>query len=560
MKNLTHYIGQGRDRAMLTSEDRIETFLRKHAAGFDSAAPPSIDSALEVTGAGPDAGHWTLLLLRRGPVLASTAMTLALVLAGLFLSSSDEVVDTSVSVVGLFGGEEANRTIEPQWKNSEKAESFMPVAGRHEDDRNDGGSERRENTVHTSPAPFVTAVNKYELQRAELRHLGIHIDGASVYYTFRDSANGRLRGYRFSSDGTAMLDSIADIGFTAFAPVFHPAVITDGFGNIRVDFSASDDKHDSSAGSSAAIIFSRWHVFDRSIKTKLTLFFRAVGHTTVTLDDTVTVTVYHDSIKGERALLKIETESLPQNELYGPIRIVSEIGSELYSEILEKDYDHLDLRPEPDEALVRFATGHLVPILVPTKDRPAETKEARRSRREDFVFWYEATPEFLATLPDRTRRLVDFMLEHARLVRTQPNSDSAQRLMNQGPAKLIIESDSLLSVGKERPVATLPTESMGARFDTVSGAISVRDASYHPQIGNATIRYSLKAPRKVFFSLYSTKGTLIEILGEQTFRSVEYGAGQTYVLHLKKIVPPGEYILAVSTNIGERVLQRVVVE
>ncbi len=84
----------------------------------------------------------------------------------------------------------------------------------------------------------------------------------------------------------------------------------------------------------------RWRINEADLKAKMTLYFRSQGHD-VTTRDTIVVTGGLDQDNGQEDILKISIPTMPGAELNGRAKIESEIGEDLYQDILAREtYAH----------------------------------------------------------------------------------------------------------------------------------------------------------------------------------------------------------------------------
>lgn len=105
----------------------------------------------------------------------------------------------------------------------------------------------------------------------------------------------------------------------------------------------------------------RWRILEADLKTKLTLYFRSQGVPMKT-SDTVTVTAsFADA--GTQDLLRIRGGSYPGAELNGRAKIEAELGTELYEEILNRKYKHVEI--EPAKPLTEEHTDRVPNVLNP---------------------------------------------------------------------------------------------------------------------------------------------------------------------------------------------------
>ncbi len=109
----------------------------------------------------------------------------------------------------------------------------------------------------------------------------------------------------------------------------------------------------------------RWRILEADLKAKLTLYFRSKG-VPMRTSDTITVTASFPDA-GSQDLLKIRAGSYAEAELNGRAKIESELGTELYQEILSKKYKFAEI--EPAKPLTENETVRTPSVLNPPNAR-----------------------------------------------------------------------------------------------------------------------------------------------------------------------------------------------
>ncbi len=149
----------------------------------------------------------------------------------------------------------------------------------------------------------------------------------------------------------------------------------------------------------------------------------------------------------------------------------------------------------------------LVPIILP------KSIHHGLSSREDFIFWYRPTPDFLAILPDSIRNHV--------LAQTTRDGSKPHYALS---------------------------------INAMRGAIESADIYPNPSKGRLSVHLTLHAPRTLTF-------TLRNLLGRAVTDVVQAHLGEVAEQQLDfSHIAEGIYILDIASDAGERFIQRVVIQ
>lgn len=264
---------------------------------------------------------------------------------------------------------------------------------------------------------------------------------------------------------------------------------------------------------------------------------------------------------------KVEGVEIPN---FSPAIITDDLGG-LRAIIYEDDPEELRLRdllrqnPDPAEAEElnrkrndlmdskeremrwKLEIGSLVPVLVRSRhgqDHSVDKNILVQQWRPNAIFWYEPRPEFLERLPDGVRMRIEREMQLAdRLRRSASSVDGA------GDSKMreALVSDIEGVVGK-RPYLDVLRGSAGALLETALHP--------NPAHGLTKLRYRLAAPRTMSLTLHDLAGQkLREIAVDQPKEEGEWEAD----IDLAGLAK-GMYLLWITTDKGERVVQRLIIQ
>lgn len=235
---------------------------------------------------------------------------------------------------------------------------------------------------------------------------------------------------------------------------------------------------------------------------------------------------------------------------------------------------------EKIDSLAQIQTSRinaLVGIYVETGDIYTAEDSIAGRWHPDCILWYEPTPEFLAALPDRYRNgITPFYADAPSMPRTlSSNSEpsSSTPLASVDPRKEVSTVDTEIT----RPAPNVPSSlgpmrtnqetpslnnamtgaSAGVQQSTsASGAILRVLLGENPTQNATTLLYILSEPRRLTLSLHSIDGYQLQNVVE----SANYPSGSgTIPLDLSDF-PPGMYLVALTSDQGEQVIVRVIVQ
>ncbi len=266
------------------------------------------------------------------------------------------------------------------------------------------------NGIYASPAPFIAGQRMWELTREELAQIGIQVNDSGVWNFYREGDSAY--GYGLSPTITYNVSAIDrhKEAATAITP-FPPTVVTDGFGNRRIEFFDREERENhlvaASAAPSVETHLPRWRVLDEDLQRKLALYFRSQGNP-IENNSSYIITGYVNSMLNQPQVIAIESEQLPGLILGGSCKIQMELGTILYQDIVGKQYQHQELEPIPYKSSMRLLAANYPLALLPIRVRSNTVANSTTDLQyRDFIFWYELTPEFLAALPERVQRYAE---------------------------------------------------------------------------------------------------------------------------------------------------------
>ncbi|HYF03486.1 MAG TPA: T9SS type A sorting domain-containing protein [Patescibacteria group bacterium] len=243
--------------------------------------------------------------------------------------------------------------------------------------------------------------------------------------------------------------------------------------------------------------------------------------------------------------IKIERKKLESNDDYDETKL-NEYEGEM-EKLVEKEY----------------TTSNLIPVLVRTGKIYSDDDKKNQRWRPDCIFWYDATPEFIAALPDRFKNQIAFEQKAVEVLAEK--TETAIKIVAPLPSPQQVLKELQRTENKVIPQEVLvpekeKRETGNSYFDvwrSASGAIintqifpnPVRDQ--HP-----TVKFTLKETRNVIITLHDIYGRRITELS----RSTPFKGGEHSQEILLKDVQPGIYLVAIQTDRGEQAVQRIIVE
>lgn len=156
---------------------------------------------------------------------------------------------------------------------------------------------------------------------------------------------------------------------------------------------------------------------------------------------------------------------------------------------------------------------------------------------------------FKIAIPDMQMRILHFDTDSAQGALGQPRTNVRVRkriqIMRHGR-------------GAKQIVPTVPEDGRGLQeLQTASGALAITSVYPNPTIdGGATLTYTLSGDRRVQVSLHDLTGAKLMDLSAASQRK----AGEGQIAFTLDGVTPGIYLVTVTTDRGERAVQRLIVQ
>ena len=230
--------------------------------------------------------------------------------------------------------------------------------------------------------------------------------------------------------------------------------------------------------------------------------------------------VYSSKVSDEEAAAKAELDA----HVFTPALITDVTGRVLsYSGSISNDFVGPDLtQPRVDKDLMTKQNIHLtkgiyaLEELVPVRIRRPKGSLNPKIADYFYIYWYEPTPELLAVLPPEVLQ----SLENEKAFRARRNSSDP---VNSMPAHHALEASIF-----PNPVSS----------------------------DLATVKYTLPEAGRVAVSLYDILGQRLKDLSV----CVDQGIGTYENRFSLADVPPGMYLLAVTTDAGAQSVQKIIVQ
>jgi len=260
--------------------------------------------------------------------------------------------------------------------------------------------------------------------------------------------------------------------------------------------------------------------------------------------------------------------------------------------------------------------GHVVGSFFPTDLDANNLIPVATPESDDVIMWYPPTNEFLNSLPDSLARdleesiVVDVRADsNKRVIRIQRNMnsvhdgnikqlwiDSTMNMGNQDLSNLNLDKlmssmkfnmDTLMNCVKEISVdinainiKSSQTPSLNSQIvvitrkgtkkstaaspdamlqETRTSAGAITNTSIFPNPtsdGGATLRLTLKEDRVLTVTLHDLAGNVISTLGQ----GIRKTAGDSQIAITLSDVPAGMYLVTITTNQNEKVVQRLIVQ
>lgn len=197
------------------------------------------------------------------------------------------------------------------------------------------------------------------------------------------------------------------------------------------------------------------------------------------------------------------------------------------------------------ESAIRQAVqiGRLVPVMVRTGRTYTSQDSLARHHRPDCIFWFEPGRDFLDHLPADVRERVERETSLAGRLR------DVERAVNRSAPEVraSIASDILATVGENPYLDVL----RGA-----AGAVMESRIEPNPARERTLLSYRLSAPRTVSLTLHDIAGRHLRQLAPAEPMDASL---RTQEVDLRGLAP-GIYLVVISTDRGERAVQRLIVE
>lgn len=403
----------------------------------------------------------------------------------------------------------------------------------------------------------VRSLRLIELNNDELARLGIQISGDSVRYYYRQ--NGKVNSsvlfpdgfqHRGVEDATSMAD-----GRKVVIPDFSFRLLTDDIGRRRAfRFSFSEVMPASELNPSEKL---RRLLFSELQK--------------------------HSELSPRNADESIDTVTTKPQGKIGSRAVRDHSGTDSTTMSLKKRY-FSEVEEKLQFALDRFGDiRRLVPVLVRTGYDYTSEDSLAGLQRPHYIFWYDATPELLAALPERVRvelerdlAAVDAMAAPDTEINV-PSDTMLQADSNspkQGSRSALAERGAKQSSDTTRRISTTHQERSVHR-DTVdystdvttgrssyvepkgySGAVISLEIHPNPAHHHAMIKCRLSTARRITISLHTVTGVQLRNFAEDDAR----GEGEWSAEIDISEIPSGIYLIVMTSDRGEQVVKRLAVE
>ena len=210
-------------------------------------------------------------------------------------------------------------------------------------------------------------------------------------------------------------------------------------------------------------------------------------------------------------------------------------------------------RPEP--------VGNLIPVRI--RLRSSGSGGVAEKESSELILWYRPQPEFMQRLPAclRERLEEEFGAEAEALAAQQV--EGTRRTRSKLPPELAGRFDSLVAAGdlpllpcSDHRRAAIAGEPFLDLWRSAAGAVTSTQLRPNPASGTFQLGYALAQPRTVTITLHDLQGRRVKVLSP----SSGITAGEQHTGLSLEGVEPGIYLVLVSTDSGERAVQRLVVE
>jgi hypothetical protein len=178
-----------------------------------------------------------------------------------------------------------------------------------------------------------------------------------------------------------------------------------------------------------------------------------------------------------------------------------------------------------------------------------------------FVFWYEPTAEFLDLLPSHILTQLRLETIASELALYDKDQDSSLRMNDLRQLHTLLDSLITRRIANGETIQLSTEAHPGAPIMEMSrvsdGAISLYSISPNPNHGEFNVRFAVRETRVIDFSVYDINGSQLQAATSGVRVTTEESES---VIRLKRDIPPGIYLLVLSTDKGERAVQRLMIE
>jgi hypothetical protein len=216
-------------------------------------------------------------------------------------------------------------------------------------------------------------------------------------------------------------------------------------------------------------------------------------------------------------------------------------------ELLQK-VDSARKAKEPEIARL-YDINRLIPLKVSTSDTSY------------YIFWYDPTAELLDLLSSRT--LAQLRLETIASEMALYDKDEEASIRMTDLRQLHTLLDSLITrriahgENIQQSSDALPGTSIMEMSRLSDGALSLYSISPNPNKGEFSVRFAVRETRVIDFSVYDIHGNQLQAATSGVRVATEESES---VIRLKRDLPPGIYLLVLSSNKGERAVQRLIID
>lgn len=221
--------------------------------------------------------------------------------------------------------------------------------------------------------------------------------------------------------------------------------------------------------------------------------------------------------------------------------------------------------------------NRLIPILIRTGRTFTAGDSLANLYRPDLILWYDPTPQFITALPDRYRTIIQQQWNQyqqamaavspplptpTELSPTKPvqslQSSPKEKQVESNVAVLPQPPTAITANEQEKAIDPLAVTGEAIYFESLrpsSGVIDRQMLFPNPASDYVMVRYRLAEPRTITISLHTIGGVQLQNFLEPT----EQTAGEQMMEFGVDNLPGGIYLLVITTNHNEQVVQRLMV-